>query len=197
MNNAKLWIVIILVGVVAVGAYFYPSSSTLLGASLPAGTTNGDTKIAQESIVTATDTIFSMLNTDSTDRNIASFEMRAANGAATSSLYNINCGTSSTAGGVGPTSSYVVGAVLSTSNTGTNTQFGTTTGSGFYVATSGPGVMGTSSSLANGNVNPIDRVWPTNTYLTCKVADQVSGTNALNTLDANTNGFTEFTYRIQ
>lgn len=196
MNYLKI-IGIILGVIVVVGGYFYPIITPTLGNSNPGGTTYGTSKNAGENLVTSTDTVFSILNTDASDRVITGFEIYGLSGAATSSQYNLTCGTSTVASGLPPASSYIVNQFLS------QLGFGTTTGatSPLYIASTSPGVTGTSTAsvVATGfaGANAFARVWPTNTYLNCKVVDTVSGANALNRLDAATKGFIAFPYRAQ
>ncbi len=199
MNYLKYSIGAVIV-LAIVGAYFYPQfqSVTTLGASNTAGTNYNSSKVAEQNLVVATDTVFSQLNTDGTDRFITSFEFFATGGTATTSYYTINCATSTTAGGNGPLTSAIVSSAISSANANATQSFGTTTGAGFaYAATSSPGLTGTTSAAINNGANPFVRIWPTGTYLTCKTANTTSGSNALNTLDANTVGFTAFGYRAQ
>lgn len=178
-----------------IGYFVFPSAQ--FAASLPAGTNNSDAKFYTQNFSVASDTVYSVLNTDSTDRLITGFEFYGTGGTATTSQYSLNCGTSTVASGIAVSTSYIVNQNLS------QTGFATTTGAAtpLYIASSSPGLTGTSSitSLSTGllGTSAIVRVWPTNTYLTCKLVDNTSGANALNTFDSLTKGYIGFQARTQ
>lgn len=193
MKTLQIFVVIVLAAV-ALGGWFYPVQQIIQVASAsPAGTTFASSKVAQESVTTATDTVFAMINSDSNDRTITSADVFLANGAATSSVYTIQCATSSVATGLNGNTNYIF-------NSSFPVTYGTTTvGNNFYVATSSPGIIATTTSVTGSPAaNYIDnfaRDWASGSYLVCKLA--TSQGSDLNTFDANMTGYIAFPYRGQ
>lgn len=195
-TQTKSLVAIVLAVIIAgaiYGAYLYPQSQYAVSSS--AGTTFNSAKIAGESVTVATDTVFSISNTDASARTIRAAEVFLTGGAATNTLYTIACATSSTAGGINSNTNYVLKQSL-------NIYDGTTTPSGknFFVASTSPGIMGTSTTATlpayglslTGNVA---RSWPSGTYLVCKLTT-TSGSND-NLFDAGMTGTISFPYSAQ
>lgn len=186
-----LGVLVLVAGVI--GAYFYPKLVGPLAGS-PAGSNFADPKIAEQIVTTSTSTVFSQLNTDGSDRIIDSVSAFLQNGAATTSVYSVVCATSSSPSGFVPANvNYVLNQQL-------NSGFGTSTGSGgLFLASSSPGITGTSTATIPANLpplNPYARVWKAGSYLICSLTASGSN-NAANTLDAATTGFFGFPYRPQ
>lgn len=154
-----------------------------------AGTTLTTSKIAEQIISTATDTQMAITNTDTSDRTITSAELFLSGGAATTSLYTVNCATSTVATGLNGSTNYILSTALPVT-------YGTTTnGSNFYFGTSSPGLVGTSttSGFPANYVNNYVRVWKAGSTLVCKLVN--SGTGQNNLFDPSMVGFLSFSYK--
>lgn len=182
---------VVLVMVIA-GGYFFPKANTAFGAS-PAGTTLSTAKIAEQVTNVATDTQFAILNTDANDRSITGVDIFLTAGAATSSLYTVQCATSSVATGLNGSTNYIFNSTFPVT-------YGTTTAnSNFYVSSSSPGIVSTTTSVtgspAANYVNNFVRNWKANSYLICKLVN--SGTGQNNLFDPAMTGFISFSYKGQ
>lgn len=188
MSNTNKLIVGLLVAVAIIGSYFYPQveSAQLLGST--AGTTFSTSKIASQQVTLGTTTAFAIQNTDASDRIIQGVDIVLRAATATSTTYGIVCATSTTASSLQSNPNYVVNTSLATST------FGSIIGAGTFVASSSPGIMGTSTaSVLASLANPFGRVWATNTYLVC----QVTTADGYNAFNSTTNGTITFPYRAQ
>lgn len=183
MNN-KITIALVIVAILALGAYFFPQASYQSVGST-AGATNTTAKIAQQIVTTSSSTIFAILNTDASDRTIASANIFLANSSATTTLNTITCATSTTPYDYGSNSNFIL-------HYDTSFNSGTTTGAtGLYVATSSPGMTGTTTASTLPVKQSIGRVWKTGTYLVC--VDVTSGGNS-NLFSSGTTGYVGFSY---
>lgn len=187
---------IVLVAAIA-GGYYFPSLQVALGS--PAGTTFSNAKVAQQTVVVSTSTVFSILNSDASDRTISAIDMYLANGAATSSIPSLRCATSTVATGFTPANTnWILNQSFS------QTEYGTSTGTkGFALASTSPGLTGTSTSPVSpttGFYPPQTasstiyvRNWASGSYLVCENTNSGSF-NGANTLDAGTTGYIGFRY---
>lgn len=178
--------------VIAVAGFFLLLPKTSFGAS-PAGTTSNDPKIAQENVTTATDTVFALPNTDGNARIVNGVDVYLTGGAATTSLYTIQCATSTVATGLNGNTNYIFNSTFPVT-------YGTTTiaGGAFYTATSSGGIVsttttGTVGSPASNYVNNFVRTWGASTNLVCKLTNSGAGQN--NLFDPLMTGYIGFTYR--
>lgn len=192
MNTLKyfagtLGIVAILFAAGYVVHLLFPQPS--FGASNAGGSSYGSAKIAEQDVVTGTTTTFSVLNTDSTDRIISSLDIQLANDLSTTTTITAKCATSTSASSLNGNTNYLLNTVLSTVGA-----YGTTTGAGMFIASSSPGITGTTTApIISALQNPYARVWATNTYLDC----QVSTGDTYNAFVPGTTGFFGFRYWAQ
>ncbi len=184
MNTKLIWVAVIIVLAVAICAYFFPQVRSAFGANSPAGASFTDAKSAGQQVNTATDTVFSMLNSDASDRIIKATDVYLAGSSATTSNYLINCATSTVANGLSGNTNYILAQNLSAG-------LGTTTNSGLFFSSTSPGLSG-----ANVAASTTARVWPAGTYLVCKAKDTASA-NSLNTFPTGTTGTFNFPYLPQ
>ncbi len=194
---------VVLLAVAIVGAYEYPKYSVSLGSSA-SGSTFLNAKSAGQAIATnsSTSTLYAVLNTDTSDRIIDGAVVNlltVANGQATSTTFQITCATSSVATGFTPSNTnYVYNQLIKAVPT---EPFGTTTGNqlGYYLSTSSPGIMGTTTTAFSGGagifVNQYARDWPTGTYLVCELTTAVGSLS--NLLASTTQGVITFPYHGQ
>lgn len=157
----------------------------------PSGSTFGTGKIAEQIITTGTTTAYSILNSDSSDRTIIGSDVLLANAMSTSTTFTVSCATSTTNASLGGNTNYIYRTTLATA------VYGTTSGqAGLFIASSSPGLTGTSSpssAFSPGIINPGYRNWPSGSYLNCLVttSDTFSG------FGSSTTGFIAFPYRGQ
>ncbi len=150
MNNKTLYVSLIVVALLAIGAYFYPKSSSLVGAASPSGSTNCG-RFGCE----------------------VSFTPNGTNGSSTSMLNNfgsdefivqsdISCENVGTAGQ--PVSAWTLQAATTTVNANGlqgNTNYALNLSS---IATSSTAVY--VASTTEGVLTGFSRIWPQNTYMT-------------------------------
>lgn len=182
----------VVIGLAIWGGYNYPEAvpaQQAIGSS--AGTSFNSEKVAEQVVTTATTTAYSLTNTDAFVRTITRADMALANGVSTSTNYVIKCATSTSASAIAPANTnWILNMVVDSA--GTN--FGTTTGaSGLFMASSSPGITGTSTSgIVNTGINPKARVWNSGELVTCLVTTTVGNANGF---DPNMTGFIAFPYR--
>lgn len=162
----------------------------------PGGSTYNSAKVAEQVVITTSSTTLSIYNSDTSDRIITGSEIALRGAESTTTTTVIGCATSSSAtNGLGGNTNYILEFILAAS---TANQFGTTTGAGMYIASSSPGITGTSTVAANPTqnlVNPFARRWASGSYLNC-VVTTTTGSNT-NLLDTNMAGYIAFPYRSQ
>lgn len=170
------------------------SSNQLAGST--AGSTFGTRKVAQQIVSVTSSTTFSILNSDTSDRTIASADMFLTGGASTSTQYAITCATSTSATQGIQASTNPILAVTTTAPNGWNI-FGTTTAAGaFYVSSSSPGITGfattTTTVIAQNNYA---RIWKAASYLNCVIA--TANGSVSNLFDSGMVGYIGFSYYSQ
>lgn len=158
-----------------------------------AGSNFNTSKIAEQTLTVSTTTVYSVLNTDTSDRTITGADGFITNGNSTSTSYSVICATSTSATGQGTPSSAIL--AITFTNGGI---YGTTTlNGGAYFATTSPGVTGSTTPTqavpSVTGLNNFARNWTTGTYLVCK--SSASANNGL--FDPSVTGFLAFPYRGQ
>ncbi len=154
-NSTLIWIALVIVAALSLGAYMYPTNEVQTLAGSPTGTTFSTAKIAAINFTPSASAASStsMLNSDASDREITS--------------------TFNTCAGVNGQGITITGATTSVANLGLqgnpnliSNMFGTTTTSAksYYVSTTTEGVLSGTS-----------RVWPAGTYLTFVASSTTSG----------------------
>lgn len=180
----------VLLIVAIVGGYFFPKFSSQFTAGSSAGSSFNTAKVAEQVVTTATTTAFSLSNGDSSDRTITGADIMLKGGTSTTTAYTIKCATSTSASSLNSNINYVLNMDL----TASSSIFGTTTAMGMYMASSSPGLTGTSTASTVSNAtNAFVRNWATGTNLTCLVTTG-DGYNAFN---SGITGFFAFPYRGQ
>lgn len=182
------------------GGYSYPTAIQQTVVGSPAGSSFSTSKVAEVTVPVSTSTWYTSYNSDASDRTITGAELfLAGNGAAgTSTVFSITCGTSTNPYNVQGVNIFAIS--LPAANGASI--FGTTTGSGYtYVATSSPGITGTSTDqipgpVQNQSYNQYARIWKAGTYLNCVNVSTVGGTDNDVLNSANT-GYIAFPYRGQ
>jgi hypothetical protein len=156
MKNNTIYVSLIVIALVALGAYFYPQSGSLVGAVSPNGAYNYTTSWSSINLLptTANGTSTSILNTGASDRAVMGTYVMCTSvgtsytfgtGVPLLSLgWTLTAATTSTANsGLGANTDYIL-----------NTSIATTT-SVVYNASTTDGILG-----------DLSRLWPVNTYLT-------------------------------
>ncbi len=179
------------------GAYQYPEATQQLAGS-SAGSSFSTAKVASQVVTVSTSTVFSLLNTDASSRVILGTDIFLTGGAATTTAYAVTCATSTAASGPGNgTASNILALTLAFNGT----YYGTTTSPGaVYVASTSPGITGTTSTIAinavlDQNYNQYARIWPSGSYLNCKLV--TSGGSVSGLFDSGITGTISFPYRGQ
>lgn len=195
----RKYIVYGLAAVVVLIATFFVGKSLGTSVSLGsvnsvAGSTSTTRNSAIQSITTGTTTTYSVLNTDSTDREISSaiITLFNSNAAGTTTAITINCATSTTNASINGNTNLILSMLIPSTS---YSLFGSTTSNGgLYIATSSPGYTGTSTSPVTAITlapnYPFIRNWPTNTYLNCMVTTVDSG----NSFQSTMTGLISFPY---
>lgn len=204
MDYLKHALAIVIAAILALtiyGAYQSPQPQQQAATGSTAGATFGTYRVASQVVSVSTSTVFSMLNTDTSDRVVLGADMfLTGDTTATSTQYAVTCATSTVAYGVGPSTSNILAMTVSPS---ANSPYGTTTAPGsFYMSTTSPGVTGTTTAsgpaggaVSNFAFNNFARIWPANTYLVCTLVTTV-GSNS-NLFDSQITGTISFPYRSQ
>lgn len=190
MTNTTKYIAAFVVAVAIFGSYFFPKSQivTQMLAGSPAGASFNTSKVAGQQIILGTTTAYSMLNTDTSDRTITGFDSMLRGATPTSTTYSLACATSTSASSLNGNTNYVYNSSFAT------TTFGSIIGAGTYVATSSPGITGTTTaSVLNSLANPFVRNWASGTYLDCLLTTA----DSYNAFNSTTNGTINFSYRGQ
>jgi len=187
IKNLLIGLAVVVAGGLIAGAYYFPKTQFLAGS--PAGTSFNTAKVAGQAITTATTTTYAVLNSDASDREITGFDTNLANATATSTTYSLKCATSTSASSLQSNTNYILNTTLATST------FGTIINAGTFVASSSPGLTGTTtaSTLVADLTNQYVRVWKTGSYLVCQVT---TGDN-YNAFNTTTTGTINFPYRGQ
>lgn len=184
-------------GMTPFGNQIIQTSSTLGNTASPAGTTLSSAKIAEQVVSVTSSTTFSMLNSDATDRTITAADIFLTGGNSTSTIYTITCATStSLVQGLGGNTNNVLAVTIPAITA--NSLYGTTTNPGAYLASSSPGILGTSTPMGGQLIqlqNTFARTWKTGSYLNCVVGTSVGAVNGL--LDSAITGYISFPYRGQ
>jgi hypothetical protein len=149
MKNNIIYVCLIVIAAVALGAYYYPTSDIKVGAASPSGTQQSIPKYAYETISTATVSTttgsFAILNTGYDDVIESGFAFCTGVAAETqNTVWALTAATSS----VATTSSTVYALNLTLATTSATLYVSSTT-----YATSGTGINGA------------PYLWPANTYL--------------------------------
>lgn len=170
------------------------NSTTEQVAGSPAGSSFNTAKAATQIVSVSSSTVFTLPNTDASDRTIEGAEIFLTAGNSTSTTYTVACATSSNTGTVGSNKILQVSIVGGAANT---EGYGTTT-SGVYIATSSPGMTGTSSPATSGylirtGTNAFARQWTAGSNLVCGLTT-TSG-SASNLFDSAITGFIKFPYQ--
>lgn len=187
-------VVAVVLGVAIYGAYQYPVLPVLAGS--PAGSSFATSKAASQVVKVSTSTVYAQLNSDGSDRIINGADLALSGGTSTTSPYLIQCATSTVATGFTPANTnYIYQNTIVAGATAD--PFGTTT-TGYYLATTSPGITGT-TTISNAPLGPYQnqfaRRWKAGTYLVCELTTSVGST--ANLLDANVTGTMSFPYRGQ
>lgn len=163
-------------------------------AASPSGTTLNSSKIAEQILLnpSATNTIYSVLNTDANQRLISEADVHLYGATGTTTQSTIQCSTSTTqyfnAGNTNWILNWNATSTASSTFPGiTTVGIGTTTGDGIFMASTSPGQTGVLSSLST----TTNRIWPSNTYLVCQATNLDTNNKVFN---PTTNGFIGFKY---
>lgn len=193
MTNKSVYVYTLL-GVIAfvaiLGGYIYPQNNVKLGAVVEsaAGTSNSSLKQAQLNITLATTTTYAYLNSGSTDWEINEARIQIAGQTSTTTTFTVQCATSTSASSLSSNTNYILSTVLS------NGVYGTTTGSGLYIASSSPGLTGTTTaSVLVDRSNAYVRNWTVGTYMVC----QVTTADSYNAFTTGATGFISFPYNVE
>lgn len=171
---------------------FLTRASDGFNAALPAssaGTTLNSAKLAEQIVTTSSSTIFSITNNDASDRIISSADAFLSGGTSTSTSYVIACATSSNTGTAG--ANKILQLTIAPTDSLT---FGTTT-TGFYMASSSPGITSTSTPQGGTSPqarNPFARVWASGSTLVCNLTTTGGGGNLF---DSGISGYVAFPYK--
>lgn len=187
MSRTTPWVFVglIITALAIFGAYEYPKPTAVehLAVGSPAGSTFNTSKVAEESLVISSSTVYSVLNGDTADRIITDVRAYLSGGAATTSTFTLTCATSSNAYNFGSNANKILVASTTPSLVG-----------GQYIASSSPGVLGTTTASVVANaLNQVTRVWASGSYLVCT---NVSSQTPYNLYDSNTTGFVAFHYLV-
>lgn len=169
MNNKSLIVSVIVVFLIAIGAYFFPKMNSFVGAVSPSGSYFNDQNASSIVFSPLTGTSTSILNNGGSDRAITAIRIYCSSIGTSHTFLTGNTGT-----GADLASWQLSAATTSIANLGlqgnanyilaSGTVISTSTGNGlFYIASTTEGVLAYAS-----------RIWPVNSYLTFN-------TNATNT----------------
>jgi len=153
MTNKNLTIAVFIIGLIAIGAYFYPKVNQMMKTGSAVGTTFNSAKVAaiNMTISTGTATSSSLYNSDGSDRYIID-AFSVCSGVATSYTAYTGTGLASLNWKMATTSTSAP-AILTNTNYVANMNMATTTSVAMASSTVG--------DLATGN-----RTWAAGTYLT-------------------------------